>query len=342
MIKTAVVILNWNGISFLEKFLPSVLRYSEKEASVFIIDNASTDGSVSFIKNQFPQIKIIQNSINGGFSAGYNAGLAQIEAEYFILLNSDVEVSPNWITPIIELMDADKKIAACQPKIKSYAQKNYFEYAGACGGYLDKHFYPFCRGRIFDTVEEDIGQYDTTREVFWASGASLFIRAELYKQIGGLDEDFFAHMEEIDLCWRLKNKGYKIMVNHLSSVYHVGGGTLSKINPQKTYLNFRNNLFLITKNCAPNKLYSMLFKRLVLDGIAAGKFFFSGSAPHSLAVLRAHYNFYSNFFKMKNKRSLTSLETITPLTTQYKKSIIWEYYLRKHPKFSTIDPTNFS
>jgi GT2 family glycosyltransferase len=341
MLKTAVVILNWNGKDFLEKFLPSVTQYSLNEASIYVVDNASTDTSLAFLKEKYPAVKIIVNSSNGGFSKGYNDGLAQIEAEYFVLLNSDVEVTPNWISPIIKMMDADKTIAACQPKIKSFHQKNYFEYAGAAGGYMDKYYYPFCRGRMLDTVEIDQGQYDTNKEVFWASGASLFVRADLYKKIAGLDEDFFAHMEEIDLCWRLRNEGYKIMACYESTVFHVGGGTLSKINPRKTFLNFRNNLFLITKNIEPEKLYPTLFKRMILDGIAALKFLFSGSAKHSLAVLQAHFSFYSNFTKMKAKRKPISNSQSSQLKNLYKKSMIYDYYIRRHRNFSDIKPTDF-
>ena len=337
MIKTAVVILNWNGKSFLEKFLPSVISFSNDEAKIFVIDNASTDGSVSFLKQYFPSVGIVQNENNGGFSKGYNDGLKHIEAEYFVLLNSDVEVTENWITPIIKLMDNDKSIAACQPKIKSYYQKKYFEYAGAAGGFLDKYYYPFCRGRIFDSVEEDLGQYDNSCEVFWASGASLFVRAKLYIEVGGLDEDFFAHMEEIDLCWRLKNRGHRIMYCASSIVYHLGGGTLSKINPKKTFLNFRNNLFIITKNVTYNKLYSTLFKRMILDGIASIKFLFSGSYTHAWAVFKAHMDFYKKFRQMKLKRNnstgnLQGFSTPQP----YSKSIVLEYYLHGHKKFSEI------
>ncbi len=341
MIKTAVVILNWNGKSFLEKFLPSVIRYSEPDAVVFVVDNGSTDESVAYVKTSFPSVKLVLNSDNGGFSKGYNEGLAQIDAEYYVLLNSDVEVTPNWIKPIIELMDKDKSIAACQPKIKSHSNKILFEYAGACGGFLDKNYYPFCRGRILDSVEADHGQYDSTTEVFWASGASLFVRAQYYKNCGGLDEDFFAHMEEIDLCWRLKNAGYKIMACHQSTVYHVGGGTLSKINPRKTFLNFRNNLFIITKNIEKPKLFTSLAVRMVLDGIAAAKFLFSGNPGHALAVLRAHFSYYAHFSKMMKKR-LPLTPQLSPTKTFYTKSIIWDYFVRGHKKFSEIKSTNFS
>lgn len=248
MKKTAVVILNWNGRKFLKKFLPDVIKFSKKDAEVIVADNASTDDSVAVLKADFPEIRIIENKSNGGFAKGYNQALKLIDAEYYILLNSDIEVTENWINPVIELMESDKNIAACQPKIRSYHEKEKFEYAGAAGGFIDKFGYPFCRGRIFQSLEEDKGQYDDTVEIFWATGAALFIRAELYHKLGGMDDDFFAHMEEIDLCWRLKNEGYKIMYCPKSTVYHVGGGTLPTSSSWKTYLNFRNNFFLIYKN----------------------------------------------------------------------------------------------
>jgi GT2 family glycosyltransferase len=252
--KTAVVILNWNGRNFLETFLPSVLEYSARCADVIVADNASTDDSVAFLQEHYPQIRIIEHPKNGGFSKGYNDALKQIDAEYYILLNSDVEVTPNWITPVIEMMDADPSIAACQPKLRSFEDRSQFEYAGAAGGFIDAYGYPFCRGRIFDVLEEDRGQYDDACEVFWATGACLFVRADLYHALGGLDEDFFAHMEEIDFCWRLKNNGHKVMYCPDSTVYHVGGGALPKSSPRKTYLNFRNNLALLVKNLPSKRL----------------------------------------------------------------------------------------
>ena len=253
--KVAVVILNWNGKSFLEKFLPSVFACNSSYAEIIVADNASTDDSVSFLKSKYPQIKIIQNSSNGGFAKGYNDALKLVEAEYYVLLNSDVEVTPNWIDSVIQLMDTDKSIAACQPKIRAFDDKKSFEYAGAGGGFIDKYGYPFCRGRILDTLEEDKGQYNDVREVFWATGACLFVRSECYHKVNGFDEDFFAHMEEIDLCWRLKNLGYKIMYSPNSTVFHVGGGTLNKTSPKKTYLNFRNNLILLCKNHPPKYFF---------------------------------------------------------------------------------------
>lgn len=266
-IKTAVIILNWNGKAWLEKFLPTLQEYSQ-EATIFVADNASTDDSVDYVKINFPTVKIIINASNGGYAKGYNDVLKHIDSEYFVLINSDIEVTAGWLSPIIALMDNDKQIAACQPKILDYNNKNNFEYAGASGGFIDNLGYPFCRGRIFDSVEEDKGQYNDAIEVFWATGACLFVRAVHYNEVGGLDEDFFAHQEEIDMCWRLKNKGYKIMVEPKSVVYHVGGGTLNAGSPFKTHLNFRNNLFMLFKNLPTSSLFTIIPMRLVLDGVA--------------------------------------------------------------------------
>jgi len=262
--KTAVVILNWNGKKFLEKFLPAVIEKSSASADVYVADNCSSDDSVCFLKQKFPQVKIIKNKKNYGFSAGYNQALKQIEAEYFVLLNSDIEVTDNWIEPVINLMESDKTIGACQPKLMSFNDKSLFEYAGAAGGFIDKYGYPFCRGRLFQTIEEDKNQYNDTIEIFWATGACLFVRAEIFKKLGGLDDDFFAHMEEIDICWRMKNAGYKIMYCPNSTVYHVGGGTLHKSNAKKTYLNFRNNLSLLFKNLPNKDFYKIFILRFIL------------------------------------------------------------------------------
>ncbi len=336
MQKTAVVILNWNGRSWLEKFLPSVVKYSSDEADIIIADNGSGDDSIAFIREHFPQIKIIRHHSNLGFSKGYNDALKQVEAEYYILLNSDVEVTPNWIKPVIELMDNDSNIAVCQPKLKSYNDKTFFEYAGAAGGFIDKLGYPFCRGRIFGHIEEDKGQYDDVMEIFWATGACMFVRAELYFMAGGLDDDFFAHMEEIDLCWRLKNEGYKIMYCPYSTVYHAGGGSLPKNNPRKTYLNFRNNLILLYKNspaCAkatagrpPKKLVYILLVRFLLDGIAAVKFLFADGITDFFAVIKAHFSFYLYLCK-SHKHQVPSPKHQVPKGI-YNKSIVIEYYLR--------------
>lgn len=290
--KTAVVILSWNGKSWLEKFLPGVINNSP-EAEIYVIDNGSTDGTAAFLGTQFPVVKIIINEKNHGFAGGYNEGLKKIDADIYCLLNSDVEVAENWIPPVIALFQKDKTIAAIQPKIKSYHNRNLFEFAGAAGGLMDNLCYPYCRGRIFDDVEEDNGQYDAETEIFWASGCALFIRSEDFHAQRGFDERFFAHQEEIDLCWRLRNAGRKIFYTPLSTVYHVGGGTLSKQNPQKTYLNFRNNLSMMLKNLPlPDALW-LIFARLCLDGIAGIRFGLKDGFPHLWAVVRAHFAFYA-------------------------------------------------
>jgi len=301
-IKTAVVVLNWNGKAWLEKFLPTLVKHSHI-ATVFVADNASTDHSIDFVENSFPSVRIIENAKNGGYAKGYNDALKQIDAEYFVLINSDIEVTEGWLYPVIDLMDSDKKIAACQPKLLDYKKRNTFEYAGASGGFIDKLGYPFCRGRIFDDIEQDNGQYNDAIEVFWATGACLFIRASCFNEIGGLDEDFFAHQEEIDLCWRLKNSGYKIMVQPKSVVYHVGGGTLSVGSPFKTHLNFRNNLFMLFKNLPTTYLFINIPARLVLDGLAALTFLNKEKGlQHVLAIAKAHFIFYFEIPKLIAKR----------------------------------------
>ena len=304
--KIAVVALNWNGKSWLAKFLPTLVKLSQ-EATVFVADNASTDDSVEFVKNNFPTVKIIINHTNGGYSKGYNDSLKQIDAEYFVLINSDIEVTEGWLSPIIDLMDSDKKIAACQPKLLDYNNRNTFEYAGASGGFIDNLGYPFCRGRIFDDLEQDNGQYNDAIEVFWATGACLFVRALHFNEIGGLDEDFFAHQEEIDLCWRLKNKGYKIMVQPKSVVFHVGGGTLNAGSAFKTHLNFRNNLFMLFKNLPCSCLFTAISTRLVLDGVAALTFLNKENGiQHVLAIAKAHFIFYFEIPKLIAKRQKIS------------------------------------
>ncbi|NCC71603.1 glycosyltransferase family 2 protein, partial [bacterium] len=290
--RVAVVILNWNGKKFLEKFLPAVIKNSKDIAEVIVADNDSKDDSVEFLKKKFPEVRIIINKTNGGFSKGYNDALKQVDADIYILLNSDIEVTENWIRPIINLMQSDESIAACQPKIKSFYSKNEFEYAGAAGGFIDTLGYPFCRGRLFQSIEIDNGQYNDTCEIFWATGACMFVRAEVYHKFGGLDEDFFAHMEEIDFCWRVKNAGYKIMYCADSVIYHVGGGTLPKSSSRKTYLNFRNNLSLLFKNLPANKLHCVMLLRLILDFIAALKFLLNGDFKDAIAVTKAYIHFY--------------------------------------------------
>ena len=301
-LKIAIVILNWNGEKWLKKFLPTIISYSN-EAEIFLGDNASTDKSVEFVSNKFPEVNIILNKKNYGYSKGYNTFLKQINAEYFVLINSDIEVTKGWLSPIIKLMDSDQNIAACQPKILDYKNKRKFEYAGGSGGFIDRLGYPFCRGRIFEHLEDDTEQYNDSREIFWASGACLFVRSSPFFNINGLDEDFFAHQEEIDLCWRLKNNNYKVMVEPKSKVYHVGGGTLNTNSSFKTYLNFRNNLFMLFKNLTANSLIIILTVRLILDGIAAFNFLKQKNGfKHFFAIGRAHFSFYLNIPKLILKR----------------------------------------
>jgi GT2 family glycosyltransferase len=337
MDKIAVVILNYNGKKYLEEFLPSLVSNSSS-SRIYVADNNSNDDSIYFLEKTYPEITIIKIVSNHGYSKGYDIALNSIKAEYYILLNSDVEVRPGWIEPVISLLESDQHIAACQPKIKSYTNKKKFEYAGAAGGFIDKLGYPFCRGRIFNDIEEDIGQYDNDCEIFWASGACLFIKADLFHKAGGFDEDFFAHMEEIDLCWKLKNQGYKIYFCGKSEVYHVGGGTLSKSSPQKTYLNFRNNLSLLYQNLPSEKLYPVLLSRLLLDGIAGLKFLFSGSIGHFWAVIRAHFYIYSKFKQLKAKRKYNlSKRMKMNLKGVYSGSIVYDYFVKKLTRFSDIN-----
>lgn len=335
---TAVVILNWNGRKYLEQFLPPLIQYSSGEAEIIVADNASNDDSISFLETNFPSIRIIRNPANEGFARGYNLALKQVKADYYILLNSDIEVTLDWIHPVIDMMEKDLSIAACQPKIRSYFERTKFEYAGAAGGFIDKYGYPFCRGRLFQSIEEDLGQYDDAIEIFWATGACMFVRADLFHQAGGLDEDFFAHMEEIDLCWRLKNLGYKIMYCPQSVVYHIGGGTLPKISWRKTYYNFRNNFYLLYKNLPDNLLIEVFAKRFILDGIAALKFLFTAGFKDFWAIYKAHISFYSTLSKTKAKRKLLKH---SPLHKVYRKNIVFEYYLRKKKKFTDLDPKKF-
>ena len=301
--KTAVVVLNWNGKNWLEKFLPTLVKHSKDEATVFIADNASTDDSIEFVQDNYPEVEIIANKSNGGYAKGYNDALRKISAEYFVLVNSDIEATDKWLSPLIKLMDEDEDIAACQPKILDYNNRLKFEYAGASGGFIDHLGYPFCRGRIFDTLEEDKAQYNNTTEIFWATGACFIVRASRFWEVGGLDEDFFAHQEEIDLCWRLKNKGHKIMAEPNSTVYHVGGATLNTESPFKTYLNFRNNLYMLFKNLPITSLLSVIPIRLQLDGIAAFTFLKKEKGiQHFFAIGKAHFAFYIAIPKLIAKR----------------------------------------
>ena len=330
----AVVILNWNGQQWLEKFLPIVIEKSSM-ANIYIADNASTDDSISLIENNFPSVKIIQNQLNEGYAKGYNDALKDLKEKYFVLLNSDIEVTNNWIKPIINLMEENSNISACQPKILDYNNKNSFEYAGASGGYIDNLGYPFTRGRIFDSIESDNNQYDDVKEIFWASGACFFVRADHFNEVNGFDNNFFAHQEEIDLCWRLKIKGYQIMVHPRSVVYHVGGGTLDDSSPFKTYLNFRNNLFMLTKNLNFFSLLITLYFRLPLDGIAAVTLLKKKSGfLHLLAVLRAHLVFYISIPRLLFKRQINTDKT--NLVGKMGFSILVKYYLEGKTKFSEL------
>ena len=331
----SIVILNWNGIGYLKQFLPSVCASTYPNLQIIIGDNDSTDDSVSFIETNYPQLFVISNDKNYGFAGGYNRVLDQVNSDYFILLNSDVEVEPGWIEPIIQLMESDQQIAAVQPKILSQKNKRKFEYAGAAGGYLDMLGYPFCRGRIFDSVEVDKGQYDEVQEIFWASGAALFIKKERWVQVEGLDEDFFAHMEEIDLCWRLKNIGLKVMYCPDSVVYHVGGGTLNVENPYKTYLNFRNNLVLIQKNLPFLHASLIIFCRLWLDLISVFKFVLEGKSKNAWAVNKAHVSFFKNIFKNAEKARKISTADFNS-TGLIKTSIVWQYFVLKKKSFKDL------
>lgn len=316
-----------------------MIAHSQDIAEVIIADNASTDSSIEFLQENYPQLRIINNRTNGGFARGYNEALANVDAEYFVLLNSDIEVTENWIEPVIKLMESDKKIAACQPKLRSFYEKEKFEYAGAAGGFIDEYGYPFCRGRIFNHIETDNGQYNDAIEIFWATGACMFVRADLYKQFDGLDEDFFAHMEEIDFCWRLKNGGYKIIYCPDSIVYHVGGGTLPKKSAQKTYLNFRNNLSLLYKNLPAHLIFPVFVVRFPLDGIAAFKFLIDGGFADFYAVLRAHFYFYRHFFYIRSKRRKITQSMVHGI---YKGNLVKEYYINKKTLFTQLDPKEFA
>ncbi len=337
--KVAVVILNWNGKNFLELFLPKVIAHSKNVAEIIVADNDSSDDSVAYLQQNFPEVRIIQNEINGGFAKGYNDALAQVNAEYYILLNSDIEVTSNWITPVIALMDKNPEIAACQPKLMSYYEREKFEYAGAAGGFIDKYGYPFCRGRLFQTLESDGGQYDEVTEIFWATGACIFIRSAIYHKLGGLDERFFAHMEEIDFCWRAKLDGHKIMFCPDSTVYHVGGGTLPKKSWKKTYLNMRNNNIMLYKNTPENRLKKVFFARLFLDGVAAIKFLFDGGIMDMFAVIKAHWKFFFMLPELRRERWAKEPEAVSKI---YQKNLVYEYFLKRKKTFGELNQDLFS
>lgn len=327
----AVVILNYNGKHFLEKFLRHTVEHSPG-AEVVVIDNASTDASLSYLDQNFPDIRCIRLDKNYGFAEGYNRGLATLPHAYFLLLNSDVEVTRDWLAPLHQTAVERPDIAALQPKILDYRERTRFEYAGAAGGMLDRLGYAFCRGRVFDDQEEDRGQYDDLTEIFWASGACFFVRAEIFRSLGGFDERFFAHMEEVDLCWRMHNAGYTVACQPASVVYHVGGGTLSAENPFKTYLNFRNNLAMMFKNLPPGMLFPLLFIRLSLDGISGIRFLLQGSVGNLLAVLKGHFVFYTWLPYLIRKRS----KTFGGYSKLYRNSVVWRYFIKKQKTYTEL------
>ena len=337
MDKVAVVILNWNGLKMLDRFLPSVIEHSTgEEYSVYVVDNGSTDHSLDLVHEKFPAVKVLAFDENYGFAGGYNKAIKEIEAEYIVLLNSDVEVTKGWLNPMIQYLDENPSVAACQPKIRSWKNKAFFEYAGASGGFIDKYGYPFCRGRIMSSLEKDEGQYDQIIPIFWATGAALFIRRSVYLEVGGLDSRFFAHMEEIDLCWRMLSRGHQIVVIPQSLVYHVGGATLNKSNPRKTFLNFRNNLVMIYKNSPNHEIKKILQIRRILDYMAILFYIIKGELGNAKAVFRARREFsrIKSDFNLSRKENLK--KSTYKLNGVYQRSIVLDYYLRGLKRFSQI------
>lgn len=330
--KVAIVILNWNGKKLLEEFLPTVIAHSKDLATVYLADNASTDGSIAFVERHFPQVKIVQNAKNFGYAGGYNRALLKIDADVYILMNSDIETTPGWLQPILRRFENNEKTAVIQPKILDYKKRDSFEYAGAAGGFIDRLGYPYCRGRIFNALEKDWGQYDDEREIFWASGACLCIRSDVFWRLKGFDEDFFAHQEEIDLCWRAHKLSLKVEYVGTSAVFHVGGATLGNMNPTKTFLNFRNTLFALTKNAPKRYLPWLVMARLILDGVAGIKFLMEGKSIHTWAVVRAHGSYYRKAYKMLKKRS------DTPTLKKYFKiqSVVWNHFVLQKKLFEEM------
>lgn len=333
--KTAVIILNWNGRKMLEKFLPSVVAHTcSADNELIIADNGSTDDSLSFLAAHYPQLRVIAMDKNYGFAEGYNRAIAQVEADYYVLLNDDVEVGADWIAPVVAQMENDPAIAIAQPKLLMYDQRDTFEYAGGAGGFIDHYGYPFCRGRLFSTLEQDHGQYDDACEIFWASGAAMFVKAPVWKELGGLDGDFFAHMEEIDFCWRAKNQGYKVVYCPQSTVFHVGGGTLPKSSPRKTYLNFRNNMALLYKNLPEGRRSKVMRLRYLLDIVASLKFLLGGNAKEMKAVFQAHKDFRQWKPALKECRSLLNPHEVSCI---YQGNLLVDYYLRGKKTFDKLN-----
>jgi len=333
--KVAIVILNWNGQHYLEKFLPSVLATVYQNFEVIVSDNGSTDQSVDLLQTKFPQVKVIRLDKNYGFAKGYNVTLEKIQADYYALINSDIEVKPGWLTPIIDLLEKDKSNAACQPKLLSYNNKNLFEYAGGAGGWLDSFGYPFARGRVFDISEEDKGQYDTTERVFWVTGAAMVIRSDVFNEMKGFDNYFFAHQEEIDLCWRIQLAGYKLFACPLSVVYHVGGGTLPRGNTLKTYLNFRNNQIMLYKNLPWSEKWWKIPFRIFLDSVSAWKGLFMGDGGYFLAILRAHFSFYK-WVLLKRDQSVFPVKRTGKLAGIFKGNLVWQHFVKGKKYFSQL------
>jgi len=337
---TAVVILNWNGKHYLQQFLPSVCRNTSHERAIIVVaDNGSDDDSLPYVQSNFPEVRIIRLNKNYGFADGYNRALKQLSGyAYFVLLNSDIEVPPGWLEPLLRVLDEQKGVAACMPKIHAYAKKEMFEYAGAAGGFIDRYGYPFCRGRIFDVLEKDEGQYDNPTDIFWATGACMCIRSEAFFRADGFDPVFFAHQEEIDLCWRLKNSGARILYIPQSVVYHVGGGTLPKENPQKTFLNFRNNLILLYKNLPRDKVFPILFIRLALDCISAIRFLLRGDYGNFRAIWKSHNDFFVQLKKYRaSGAEFLQLNVRRKHSEVYRKSIVWDFFIRKRKTFGELD-----
>ncbi|MGK6352908.1 glycosyltransferase family 2 protein [Parapedobacter sp. DT-150] len=337
--RVAVVILNWNGRFFLENFLPSIYNTHYPNVEFVVGDNASTDDSIVFVMTHYPNVRIVRNDRNLGYAGGYNEVLKRVNADYFVLLNSDVEVTPNWIEPVIDLLESHPDMAAAQPKIRSYYQRDHFEHAGAAGGFIDHYGFPFCRGRMLHVIEKDLGQYDDAREVFWASGAAFFIKRACWELSGGFDADFFAHMEEVDLCWRLKLAGYRIGYCPHSMVYHVGGGTLSVSNPRKTYLNFRNSLFMLQKNLPFAEAVWVIFARMWIDLVALIQFLVRGKFSDAWAISRSHQRFCLDFFKTAKKRRLYKQTLNT--AGLYRGSFIWAFYVHGIKRFGKLNPKRF-
>lgn len=333
--KVAVVILNWNGKKYLDQFLPALLRSTYANIEFIVADNGSTDDSITFLESIYPSVRLIRFSTNHGFAKGYNEALKQVEAEYYVILNSDVEVPVGWLQPMVELLRSNSKIAACQPKLLQYGDKKKFEYSGAAGGWLDKYGYPFAKGRIFDVCEEDHGQYDQSEPIFWASGAALFVRSSVFHEMKGFDEYFFAHQEEIDLCWRIQLAGHLIYSCPSSVVYHVGGGTLPRGNSLKTYLNFRNNRIMLSKNLPLSKKIWVVPVRNLLDSLSAWKGLLQGDGGYFIAILRAQFAFLK-WWLFHKKKSVFPVDRKGPLHGYLQKNMVWQHFIKKRKQFSEI------